>query len=206
MAAYYENVHSHANNTSVCKLQANLVNNSYIKYNTEILQGVIYCAYLPLLSFLFFSLQSLLLFLDFSFFLFFLLAFLNKQMKIGPIIKLIVSYCYYSSMTHWAFVVNVQCSRLYQETQVRAWKKLEFQLPRLDKQLSNFACPGQVLLSLHFLKKLANDMHVLAHWASEIEKLLAQQANLLVLKDQTVLFSSPASANSVCCIEDSLSP
>ena len=49
-------------------------------------------------------------------------------------------------------------------------------------------------------------MHVLAHWASEIEKLLAQQANLLVLKDQTVLFSSPASANSVCCIEDSLSP
>ena len=73
----------------------------------------------------------------------------------------------------------------------------------LDKQLSHFACLG----SIDFLLVLVNDFvrgclaWTLPHWASELQKLLAQQENLLVQDYRMGFFSSPVTMlNSFCCV------
>ena len=57
----------------------------------------------------------------------------------------------------------------------------------LDKQVLNFACPVQVLVQ--FLYTVDIFAWALAHWASEIEQVLAWQESLLVWDNQ---MTSPA--------------
>ena len=93
---------------------------------------------------------------------------------------------YWSGITEWwSFLV----SRL----DIRAWKKLEFQHVLV---VSNSHI---ILLALgHFLLILVNGFGTagwlawtVAHWASKLEKLLAQQENLLVPDYWMGIFSSP---------------
>lgn len=57
-----------------------------------------------------------------------------------------------------------------------------------ERQLSNFACPGQVLVKCFYYLLGRYLAWALPHCASENEKLQARQENLLVWDDRMALF------------------
>ena len=57
-----------------------------------------------------------------------------------------------------------------------------------------FYVPGQNFINCYF-SLVHKPLHILAHGASEWEKLLAQHKNLIAPDDQTGLFSRPVCTN-----------
>ena len=69
-------------------------------------------------------------------------------------------------------------------------KKMLLSVCPSDKQLSSFACPGQVFCFDLLGRQLAL---ALAHWATENKRLFFQQQNLVILDIRTAIFSSNVS-------------